>query len=189
VLLVVDTGDHDVRIQTGTVLNSRIPDSTASAIIQSQILPHFRADNYDAGVVAGIDALSADVGLPTVESLAGTGGSVSGSQPGTPTISPRTRSAVPNSRPNAPAIIGGLAFFVVLVAALVFSTVMRRGRAQRGWGPTRVGWRRGNLPRGPGLWAAEEASRNHQPPMTPPPPPPADFGGGSSGGGGATGSW
>jgi len=57
IVLLVAIRDHRVRIETGYGMEGAIPDVTASHIIQDNIVPNFRADNYYKGLDEATDAL------------------------------------------------------------------------------------------------------------------------------------
>ena len=57
VLLLIAIDDHKMRIETGQGLEGALPDAICSRIIRNDIVPHFRHDEFDAGVQAGIDAI------------------------------------------------------------------------------------------------------------------------------------
>ena len=57
VILLVAPNERRVRIAVGYGLENALPDEFCSAVIQDSILPHFRQDDYLAGIAAGTDAL------------------------------------------------------------------------------------------------------------------------------------
>jgi uncharacterized protein len=57
VLLLVAPNEKEVRIEVGYGLEGALPDITASAIIRNDILPHFKTNDFDAGVSAGVLAI------------------------------------------------------------------------------------------------------------------------------------
>lgn len=57
ILLLIAPNEREVRIEVGYGLEGALPDITASSIIRNDILPHFKENNYDAGVAAGIAAI------------------------------------------------------------------------------------------------------------------------------------
>jgi len=59
VLLAVFTQDRRIRIEVGYGLEGALPDATAKRIIENEITPHFKRGNYDAGLVAGVNAILA----------------------------------------------------------------------------------------------------------------------------------
>ena len=66
-LIVVAKGDRRVRIEVAKALEGAIPDLAAKRVIDSQITPAFRADDYAGGLNAAVDQLAALIrgeGLP-----------------------------------------------------------------------------------------------------------------------------
>ncbi len=57
VLLVVASNDRKVRIEVGYGLEGALTDSLSSIIIQREILPAFRSDNYALGIRQGVNAI------------------------------------------------------------------------------------------------------------------------------------
>ncbi len=58
VLLLIAKEDRKLRIEVGYGLEGAIPDSVADRIIRHVIAPHFKADNYDQGVLDGFSAIT-----------------------------------------------------------------------------------------------------------------------------------
>ena len=70
-LLLWSTGDRKVRVEVGYGLEGVIPDGKAGAILDNYVIPQFRSGDFDAGIMAGVDALlaaarSEDVALPAM---------------------------------------------------------------------------------------------------------------------------
>jgi uncharacterized protein len=63
VLLIVAPGEHKVRIEVGYGLEPVLTDALSSVILQTQVLPKFRAGDMEGGVVAGADAIVTQLGL------------------------------------------------------------------------------------------------------------------------------
>jgi uncharacterized protein len=57
VLLLISTGDRKVRIEVGQGLEGVLTDALSSRIIRNEIAPNFRRGDYEAGVVAAVDAI------------------------------------------------------------------------------------------------------------------------------------
>jgi len=57
IVLLVAIRDHKIRIETGYGMEGSIPDITASHIIQDNIVPNFRNDNYYKGLDDATDAI------------------------------------------------------------------------------------------------------------------------------------
>ncbi|HMG94227.1 MAG TPA: TPM domain-containing protein, partial [Chryseolinea sp.] len=61
-LLLISVDDHKMRIEVGYGLEGVLTDALCSRIIRNEIAPHFRKDDYDGGVTAGIDAIVKGIG-------------------------------------------------------------------------------------------------------------------------------
>ena len=57
VLLLVSVGDRRVEIETGYGIEPILPDRNVSEIVETRIVPKFKAGNMDGGVLAGTQAL------------------------------------------------------------------------------------------------------------------------------------
>ena len=57
VLLLVARDDRELRIEVGYGLEGVLTDALAGRIIRTEIVPRFRTGDFDAGVLAGIDAI------------------------------------------------------------------------------------------------------------------------------------
>jgi uncharacterized protein len=64
VLLIVAPAEHKVRIEIGYGLEGVMTDALSSVIIQTRILPKFKAGDIPGGVVDGTDAIIAQLALP-----------------------------------------------------------------------------------------------------------------------------
>lgn len=62
VLLLIAVDDRKMRIEVGQGLEGVLTDALTSRIIRNEIAPHFREQNYDAGVKAGVDAIIDGIG-------------------------------------------------------------------------------------------------------------------------------
>lgn len=61
VLLLIAPNERKVRIEVGTGLEKRLPDETCREIIQTTLLPAFRAGDMAGGIERGIDAVIAQL--------------------------------------------------------------------------------------------------------------------------------
>ena len=61
VLLIVSRDDHNVRIEVGYGLEGKLTDLLAGRIINDEIVPAFKAGNFDAGFTTGVSSLIAAV--------------------------------------------------------------------------------------------------------------------------------
>jgi uncharacterized protein len=71
ILFLWATGDRKVRIEVGYGLEGVIPDGKAGAILDTYVIPRFRASEFERGVLAGVDATlaaarSEDIALPAI---------------------------------------------------------------------------------------------------------------------------
>ena len=57
VLLLVAVGDRKVRIEPGYGLEPILPDGLCGEIIRTRILPEFRKGDFNAGILAGVQAI------------------------------------------------------------------------------------------------------------------------------------
>jgi uncharacterized protein len=56
-ILFVFVQDHKMRIHTGYGLEGALPDITSRRIIGDEIAPRFKANDFDGGIVAGVNAM------------------------------------------------------------------------------------------------------------------------------------
>lgn len=63
-LLIVAPNERKVRIEVGYGLEGILTDALSSIIIQREILPRFRDNDYPGGIVAGADAIITQLTLP-----------------------------------------------------------------------------------------------------------------------------
>jgi uncharacterized protein len=57
VLLLIAVDDHKMRIEVGQGLEGVLTDAQSSRIIRNEMAPAFRRNDYDAGVIAGVDGI------------------------------------------------------------------------------------------------------------------------------------
>ncbi|HET7649216.1 MAG TPA: TPM domain-containing protein [Gammaproteobacteria bacterium] len=56
-LLIVDSGEHQVRIEVGYGLEGTLTDAQCDNIIRNVIVPHLKQNDYAGGITAGVDAI------------------------------------------------------------------------------------------------------------------------------------
>jgi uncharacterized protein len=180
-VLLAAMDQHKWRLETGTGLAKKIPDSEASRLMRSAIVPAFRQKHYAAGL---------DAALVAIQKRA------SGSS-GAPASAGTAASPAPDGIPVAPPVSdpgssGFPTWLVALVAVplLILGTLFR-GRS-RGWG----GW--GRYSNQGSWWNNGLSSSNSSSSPSSASPSSAsstssdssgDYGGGSGSGSGASGSW
>lgn len=59
VLFLISKTDRKLRIEVGHGLEGSLPDALAGRIIQNEVVPRFRAGDFEGGVAAGADAIVA----------------------------------------------------------------------------------------------------------------------------------
>jgi uncharacterized protein len=164
-VLFVFVDDRKLRIEVGYGLEGVIPDSIAKRIIDDEIVPRFRADDYPGGVEAGVNAL-----------MAAAKGEYKGSGSTVAERSGRRRNRLEGCA--IPALF--VLFFIVLpFLARQGSRKRRRTFGGSGWwtGMGGGGWSGGGSSGGGG-WSSGGGGGGG-----------FSGGGGSFGGGGASGSW
>ncbi|MDJ0642190.1 MAG: TPM domain-containing protein [Erythrobacter sp.] len=67
VILLVAPNERRVRIEVGYGLEGYLTDAVSALIIQNEILPRFRNNDYPGGIVAGTDAIITQLQLPPDE--------------------------------------------------------------------------------------------------------------------------
>jgi len=58
-ILFVFVQDHKMRIHTGYGLEGALPDITCKRIMDDEITPHLKANDFDGGMIAGVNAMIA----------------------------------------------------------------------------------------------------------------------------------
>lgn len=77
IVFLVAPNDRELRIEVGYGLEGSLPDATANEIIQSDVIPHFKQGDMEAGINAGLDAILAALGgtyQPAARPLSGSSG-------------------------------------------------------------------------------------------------------------------
>jgi len=69
-LFIVAPTERKVRIEVGYGLEPVLTDALSSVILQGQVLPRFKAGDMEGGVVAGTDAITAQLKLPADQARA-----------------------------------------------------------------------------------------------------------------------
>jgi uncharacterized protein len=163
-LLIVAPNDRKVRIEVGYGLEPIMTDAYSSVIINTQILPRFKAGDFTGGITAGTDAMIAQLKLTPEEAAA------------------RLKAAETTSDGNGGGIPFALIFWLIVLFFIILPAFRRgkRGRKHRGSGPIVI-WGPGDWGGGSGGgWGGGSGGGGF-----------GGFsgGGGSFGGGGSSGSW
>jgi uncharacterized protein len=171
VLLLVAPAEHKVRIEVGYGLEGTLTDALSSVIIQSAIIPRFKANDFSGGIERGVDGIISVLSGDTADWQRKVG----------------VRSNEPSKQFNS---LFPFLFFFVIVFVFIYMKgggggtpggryVRRNGRLffipySTGWGSS--GWSGGGFSGG-GLSGGFGGGGGFS------------GGGGSSGGGGASGGW
>ena len=162
-LLIVAPNDRKVRVEVGYGLEPILTDAWSSVLINTLIIPQFKAGNYPGGIAAGVDALITQLQLPPEEAA--------------------KQAAAANekkSRQSSGVSLGDVIFWLVIFFFFILPMIRmifgkKRGRRYGSgpiiiWGGGDSGWGGGS---GGGGWDSGGFSG----------------GGGDFGGGGASGDW
>ena|SRR5579883_699579 len=160
ILFIVAPTEHKVRIEVGYGLEPIVTDAFSSVIIQTQVLPKFRAGDFNGGTEAGVNALIQQLSLDPSEA--------------------EKRAAAAADQLRGQDQDGGGGLIALLIIVFVFIALSRvfggwwllpffLGGGGRGWGGGGWGDGGGWSGGGGGGWSGG--------------------GGGSFGGGGSSGSW
>ncbi|MFK4056333.1 TPM domain-containing protein [Brevundimonas sp. NPDC046655] len=133
-LLIVAPNERKVRIEVGYGLEGVLTDAYSSLIIRKDILPAFRQGDYAAGIIAGTDAIIAQLTADPAEAQARAAEAKS--------------AASEREKPILPALIIFLIFFFLFIS-LVGAAAGGRRRHGKGDGLTPIL-----------IWAASEALKN-----------------------------
>jgi len=163
-VLFVFTEDRKVRIEVGYGLEGVLPDVTAKRIIEDEILPRFRQNDYPGGTEAGVDAM-----------IAATKGEYKGTGTTVDERSRRRGTGLPIRGCAGPAFF----LFIFIILPMLARRNRRRWRTfgGSGWWTGGGGFGGGGWGGGGGGWSGGGGGGGFS------------GGGGSSGGGGASGSW
>lgn len=164
VLVLVALKDRKSRIEVGYGLEGILPDAKAGRILDDEMLPCFRQDNYAGGIARGVEALGAIISVAAGVSLTNrlTGVFAQESAPARESEPPRKAGPVET------------AFFIFIICIFLFffiwAVVQGVKRSGRGGGSFGGGFFGGGSSGSGGSGGS-------------------GFGGGSSGGGGASRGW
>jgi uncharacterized protein len=164
VLFIVAPNERKVRIEVGYGLEPILTDALSSVILQTAVIPRFKAGDMEGGVVAGADAVADQLALPADEAQA------------------RVQQATARQEKHSG---GGFGLHGVILLIVIFFVInaMRGGRRRRGMGGVLPGIILGSMlggGRGGGGFGGGGGGFGG-----------GGFsgGGGSFGGGGSSGSW
>lgn len=163
-LLIIAPNDRKVRVEVGYGLEPILTDAWSSVLINTLIIPQFKAGNYSGGIAAGVDALIAQLQLPPEEAAKRAG-----------------QAAQKSARQSSGVRIGDVIFWLVIFFFFILPMLRaifgkKRGR-RYGSGPVII-WGGDNDWGGSGGWSGGDSGGGG-----------FSGGGGDFGGGGASGDW
>ena len=110
VVLIVAPNERRTRIEVGYGLEPVLTDAYSSVIVNSVMIPQFRAGNYPAGIDAGVDEIAKQIELPPEEAAARA--QAAGAQ-----VKQRQSSGIP----------GGVIFWVIIFFFVILPMLGRIG--------------------------------------------------------------
>ena len=164
-VLIVAPGDRKVRVEVGYGLEPILTDAWSSVLINTVIVPQFKAGNYPGGIAAGVDALIGQLQLPPEEAA-----------------KRAAQAAKTASNPRSSVSMGDIIFWLVIFFFFILPMLRsmfggKRGR-RHGSGPVIIWGGGGDWGGGSGGgWGGGGGGGGF------------GGGGGSFGGGGASGGW
>ncbi|MBX9896900.1 MAG: TPM domain-containing protein [Qipengyuania sp.] len=139
VLLLVAPAERKLRIHTARGVQERMTDIMSGRIVRDTIVPEFKAGNMSGGIVAGVDAIIAQLDMDPAQARA---------------IEEAQAAADRKRRSEGGFPIGAL-FWLVFVFLLFILPMLGRGGRRRGRGRGRSPW--ANTARDIVLWEAGSA--------------------------------
>ncbi len=124
VVLIVAPSARKVRIEVGYGLEPVLTDALSSVIIQTRIIPSFKAGDMEAGVEAGVDAIAGQLGLPQDQAEA-------------VAEKAQVRQTAPSHRGGG---FGWVPIIVIFVLFSVLSGIGRRGRRRHNGLGSAIPW-------------------------------------------------
>jgi len=130
VLLLISSGERRVQIETGSGIQSILPDAKAVGIIETEITPRFKQQDFDGGTLAGTKALVNVLQTPMVNAQSQTALPLDpivpsqGVKPSPiPSQSPVISSSTSTGEDSSNLIILGL--FIILLPGFIIFNVFR----------------------------------------------------------------
>jgi uncharacterized protein len=133
VLLLVAPNERTLRIHVGRGSQERLPDVLGGRIIRETIVPQFKTGNYGGGIIAGVDAITAQLDRAPADAKA---------------IAEAAKAA---GSGKEEASAGSVLFWIMLIGFFMLMFGGRRGRS---------GMRRSGVDPGIVLWGASEIARH-----------------------------
>lgn len=126
ILFVVAQKERRVRFEVGYGLEGLLPDGRVGGILRSEVVPHLRQDDWDGGVLAGVEAVASIVAQDRGVTLVSLGG----------VTPPPEGDGDDDSGGNGklpPVVLLVFGFIIFMVVVNAFAQVRHGGR-RGGWG-------------------------------------------------------
>jgi uncharacterized protein len=127
VLLLISSGERRVQIETGSGIQSILPDAKAVGIIETEITPRFKQQDFDGGTLAGTKALVNVLQTPRVNAQSQTTlplAPIVPSQGVKPSPIPSQSPVISNSKSTGEDLSNSiiLGLFILVPGFLIFNT-------------------------------------------------------------------
>jgi len=119
-ILLIAPNERKVGIETGYGVEGALTDAFSSVIIQSKILPAFKAGDMPSGIEAGADAIIAQLSLPDDQAKAKEDAAVAAWDK--------------QHKSNNQGVPGALIFWLIVIAWVVIGGFIRRARGGQRYG-------------------------------------------------------
>jgi uncharacterized protein len=148
VLLLISSGERRVQIETGSGIQSILPDAKAAGIIETEITPKFKQQDFDGGTLAGTKALVNVLQTPMVNAQSQTAlpvGPLVPSQGVKPSPIPSHSPIISNSKSTGEDLSNSiiLGLFILVPGFLIFNT-FRSLFSRKSPSPSHRGYRPNN---------------------------------------------
>ena len=148
VLLLISSGERRVQIETGSGIQSILPDAKAVGIIETEITPRFKQQDFDGGTLAGTKALVNVLQTPMVNAQSQTTlplAPIVPSQGVKPSPIPSQSPVISNSKSTGEDLSNSiiLGLFILVPGFLIFNT-FRSLFSRKSPSPSHRGYRPNN---------------------------------------------
>ena len=186
VLLLISSGERRVQIETGSGIQSILPDAKAVGIIETEITPRFKQQDFDGGTLAGTKALVNVLQTPMVKVQSQTTlplAPIVPSQGVKPSPIPSQSPVISNSKSTGEDLSNSiiLGLFILVPGFLIFNT-FRSLFSRKSPSPSHRGYRPNNSNSSDYSSSSSDYSSSSSDSG-------GSFGGGDSSGGGGGGSY
>jgi len=192
VLLLISSGERRVQIETGSGIQSILPDAKAVGIIETEITPRFKQQDFDGGTLAGTKALVNVLQTPRVNAQSQTTlplAPIVPSQGVKPSPIPSQSPVISNSKSTGEdssnpinELVSGL--FIILIPGYIIFAIFRSLFSRTSPSPSHPRYPRNNRSSSDYSSSSSDYSSSSSSSDSG-----GSFGGGDSSGGGGGGDW